>query len=142
MDSLFVEQNNYPPPSRAWPTGCRHQGDRPEARKFGLRGHLVNRQKERLQLERLVPSAKNLFFFFYIAFFILILRSMTIIWEGTIVNSVSKKKPRYKKPIALLLGEAAKGSGECNAGSAQYPIVRNDCTMTVTFCVDGFSDQI
>jgi hypothetical protein len=30
-------------------------------------------------------------------------------------------KPEYKKPIALPLGEAAKGSGQCNAGSAVMP---------------------
>jgi hypothetical protein len=26
-------------------------------------------------------------------------------------------KPKYEKPIAMPLGEAAKGSGQCNAGS-------------------------
>jgi hypothetical protein len=27
-------------------------------------------------------------------------------------------KPNYEKPIAVTLGEAAKGCGQCNAGSA------------------------
>jgi hypothetical protein len=26
-------------------------------------------------------------------------------------------KPKYEKPVAMPLGEAVKGSGECNAGS-------------------------
>ncbi len=30
-------------------------------------------------------------------------------------------KPKYEKPTAILLGEAAKGSGECNAGSGVLP---------------------
>jgi hypothetical protein len=32
-------------------------------------------------------------------------------------------KPKYEKPTALSLGEAAKGSGQCNAGSGVEPVV-------------------
>jgi hypothetical protein len=32
-------------------------------------------------------------------------------------------KPKYEKPVAMPLGEAARGSGECNAGSGVMPIV-------------------
>jgi hypothetical protein len=30
-------------------------------------------------------------------------------------------KPKYEKPVAIPLGEAAKGSGQCNKGSAVMP---------------------
>ncbi len=30
-------------------------------------------------------------------------------------------KPKYEKPVAFPLGEAAKGSGQCNAGSGVMP---------------------
>jgi hypothetical protein len=33
-------------------------------------------------------------------------------------------KPKYEKPIAMPLGEAAKGSGQCNAGS-DVPVARS-----------------
>jgi hypothetical protein len=32
-------------------------------------------------------------------------------------------KPKYEKPIAMPLGEAAKGSGQCNPGSGVGPLV-------------------
>jgi hypothetical protein len=38
-------------------------------------------------------------------------------------------KSKYEKPIAVPLGEALKGSGECNAGSAVMP--------GLTVCTDG-----
>ena len=40
-------------------------------------------------------------------------------------------KPEYEKPVAVPLGEALKGSGECNVGSAVMP----DAGLTV--CTDG-----
>jgi hypothetical protein len=40
-------------------------------------------------------------------------------------------KLKYEKPIAVPLGEALKGSGECNVGSAVMP----DAGLTV--CTDG-----
>jgi hypothetical protein len=48
--------------------------------------------------------------------------------RGTIMNSESKKKPKYEKPVAMSLEEDAKGSGECNAGSAVMPGYYADCT--------------
>lgn len=35
---------------------------------------------------------------------------------------MTSEKPKYEKPIALPLGEAAKGSGACNAGSGVGPL--------------------
>jgi hypothetical protein len=39
-------------------------------------------------------------------------------------------KPEYEKPTAVPLGEAAKGSGQCNAGSGVGGVVglSTDCT--------------
>jgi hypothetical protein len=41
------------------------------------------------------------------------------IFNHDIIFSVGGKslKPNYEKPVAVTLGEAAKGSGECNTGS-------------------------
>jgi hypothetical protein len=41
----------------------------------------------------------------------------------------SKKTPEYEKPTAVPLGEAVKGSGECNMGSVVLP--------GLTVCTDG-----
>ncbi len=41
--------------------------------------------------------------------------NLSSLWEGIFT------KPKYKKPTAIPLGEALKGSGQCNAGSAVMP---------------------
>jgi hypothetical protein len=43
-------------------------------------------------------------------------------------------KPEYEKPTAVPLGEAAKGSGQCNAGSAVMP------STGVGSCYGGSND--
>jgi hypothetical protein len=53
-----------------------------------------------------------------------------------------KLKPEYEKPIAMPLGEALKGSGECKEGSAVKPgagYTDYDCTIgyEAYSCVSG-----
>jgi hypothetical protein len=36
-------------------------------------------------------------------------------------------KPKYEKPVAMPLGEAAKGSGQCNAGSGVPMVGEGSC---------------
>jgi hypothetical protein len=45
-------------------------------------------------------------------------------------------KPKYEKPIAVPLGEAAKGSGACNVGSGVGPLVGSG---SVTVCGTGYN---
>lgn len=50
-------------------------------------------------------------------------------------------KPKYEKPVALALGEAAKGSGSCKAGSGVIPGGAGGCVSgpggTGPNCVTG-----
>jgi hypothetical protein len=49
-------------------------------------------------------------------------------------------KSKYEKPIAMPLGEAARGSGQCNAGSGVGPLVGSSiCNLgtLVHACFDG-----
>jgi hypothetical protein len=59
-------------------------------------------------------------------------------------------KPEYEKPTAVPLGEAAKGSGQCNAGSGVVPgafscnrgASASNCgsgTSPNLFCIAGFT---
>jgi hypothetical protein len=48
------------------------------------------------------------------------------------MNPESEKKLEYEKPVAMPLGEPAKGSGQCNAGSGVGLVGGSGCTTGST----------
>ncbi len=52
-------------------------------------------------------------------------------------------KPRDEKPVAMSLGEAVKGSGQCNAGSGVSPSTPGSCSpgagVNAAGCANGAS---